>query len=1473
MTVTFARICVFTGALTLAALWLHAQPVQVDAPVPPAQPGQPVPPHLTQFQDPTQPVYIEDSPAAQELADEALELREQGRTADAAQRLQRLIDEYPFKLMPTAEGAYTDTVLWVRTQFIADPELLETYRALFGPAAARDVAQAMPTAEQPIDTEKLRDVLTRHTLTPAGLDAGLALGAYHLERAEGRDASSVLDELIAHPDLPAHKGRYHFQRALAGLLLSDAAELQHHRRALAELADSSFLNDLDQLSNRMHPKLRFQHEPLTPASNTLSLPTSLKDPLWEVRYAPELPEAVTNRPNLRGVPAGQSLLRVIPSGDPKRIYLNLGNTVSAYDRVSGWHLWELAPTSAQPDMAQALNQRILTEPRGVLVSGSRAFTLLGWNNPRRPLPPEAGDRVGLVSIETATGKERWRVVPAALDPSLEKTTFDGTPIGGDGRVYTLAKRVQVSGLHDLYLTAVSEDDGRLLWRRHIASSSSQGNYNTGPLPRMILHGGRVYVTDNRGTVCALDGPSGTVRWLTFLPGAGEINPGARRAVTPVKDLPFPVMSRAGLLVPPIVANGSHQLLDTRTGKILRELADDEWSNVRACYAANGDVLAIGRGVTCFDGDTLNPRWHTPMPPAMFGSIQGRPAVDVSMPAQPQNASPADPPAPGVVVLNTDRRLVALSLADGTILADDPHDAPGNVMLAPGQIVIANVDHLVAYTDWPIAHNQLTYRAAKNPADPQPGLALARLALHTGHDADVLQGIDLAIAAIEPAPGEPLTDPAIQQSVFNPLRDIINPDSGADIQLRGELLDRMAAATTNPEQEAAYQITRGMYLEELGEPARAVEHYQSVLADTSLANELYAQGRGSIRAGLQAHRRLKALIHTHTRIIYSEYDLLAEHELGELNALGETDPTRFTELADRYPLALVANDARTLAADRYQQQGNLAAALKQWQTVYLNTDATERLSTSAGHITLMYLQQDRPDLARRWLRRVNREHPGLLLTRDDQPVSIPSWVSELSAQLASARALPRLSLPLSEPTLIPGRPIPAQFPGETPPRDTVLMRDQNDFWMLSSQDFNELWRKPIPAYDVRTLTADQRQVLWWSREAGRLGALDPHTGEPLWDDIDIAAALDKAGSTHQRRDRTRQQMQFVQILGGVDGRNIRNIPNDPNASLMTTVDLTTVILADRFGRIVCIDRDTGRVRWRRVSPTDNLTAVTLGDGLVAISGANWADTQVQHGVVTLLDILTGEPLETQIQSDVIPNWLGFTDHGQLVLASNNKLLCYDPVSGRTRWTHQVPRTAAIRKVWLGGRLLIASTFQSQAGSALVMDQDTGELINQLAIRSTVAHARTIDALEADGQWHVFTPMQATAIDHTGRTTWADAISAPIGHILMQHLSEQYVCLVGQTGNQEIPILPQGHLAGRLELEQAIRNAVLAGQLRVNDGSYKLYILDRRTGLIRSEAPLDRVPSPIDPAASTLLDGALILGAGDQSLLIRSQSSLD
>ena len=53
-------------------------------------------------------------------------------------------------------------------------------------------------------------------------------------------------------------------------------------------------------------------------------------------------------------------------------------------------------------------------------------------------------------------------------------------------------------------------------------------------------------------------------------------------------------------------------------------------------------------------------------------------------------------------------------------------------------------------------------------------------------------------------------------------------------------------------------------------------------------------------------------------------------------------------------------------------------------------------------------------------------------------------------------------------------------------------------------------------------------------------------------------------------------------------------------------------------------------------------------------------------------------------------------------------------------------------------------------------------------------------------------------------------------------------------------------------------------------YRLYLLDRASGSIVSELPLNDINAPIDPGTGLLIDGALLLGVGDKTLVVKGQS---
>ena len=149
----------------------------------------------------------------------------------------------------------------------------------------------------------------------------------------------------------------------------------------------------------------------------------------------------------------------------------------------------------------------------------------------------------------------------------------------------------------------------------------------------------------------------------------------------------------------------------------------------------------------------------------------------------------------------------------------------------------------------------------------------------------------------------------------------------------------------------------------------------------------------------------------------------------------------------------------------------------------------------------------------------------------------------------------------------------------------------------------------------------------------------------------------------------------------------------------------------------------------------------------------------------------------------------------------------------------------------------------------------------------------DAIQAQGQWQVLTPMRAVALNPSGTTRWSDAICAPVGHMLMQRVGQRHVLIVGGSRPIQAVDLPPIQIEGRPEVQQALREIVEAARQQNAAVGYRLYLLDRVTGSIVSEVSLGDIRAPIDPDTGSLIDGALLLGVGNRTLVIKGQTPAD
>ena len=1058
------------------------------------------------------PVYVEDSPAAEELVAEAQRLHGQGRAVQAAAKYQQVIDEYAGRLMPLEGQRYADAARWVRRALMADPKLLSAYRKGHESIAARLLAQDV---EPGTDLQTLTGVFERFRLCRSGLEAGLLLAGAYLERGNGADAGLVLDELADHPDLAAEAGRWHLLQAGAGVFADQPNRVEQHTKALTDLGDKAAVAQSAAWAGQYRRTAASKAIATGDLLPVESWPQTPNTPLWQVTTLqgdPSHPQpgvsvsqadALLRQRLSRTRTGAQSAMAPVVRAD--RLYLNDGVSIAAFDRSSGRPLWSYRSEGAAL-YAELLGSSArfahVDDARSVAVDGDLVAAVVGRSAPLRRGARGNIYKTSLICLAGSDGRVRWRVRPSDLDETLARAFFHGTPIVRHGRVFALLRRAQTSRFQGALVVAVDASSGKLLWRRHLSSAAPTGGSGQ-LLTQMLYHAGRLYLADYLGAVACLDSRTGSVIWLTVTrdlsrqPGAADI---VRNQNFPMRSLTAgdkPVLAEAGLIVP-AADGGAAWLLDPTTGRKTRELAAPAWSRESRVLAL-GDpcsaVLTLSDAVRLHDGKTLELRWAHPLPAAAAakGQAPTRPTVTLRH-----------------VAVTVGNVLRLIDLATGKLAAQEPIKAPGNMLVLADQLIVAGAFTASGYMTWDLASSRIRKRMATGDGDPADALALAHIGLLSERPDALLEGVDAAIAML----------PTGQRETFQFIRSLIDPEAvggiqtdrrpewvGRDADLCRSVFDRLAAAADGEADVAAYRLALGRFLADGDKPADAVDQYQAILTDAGLTRRQVQLVSGSRQAGLEARTRLKSLIESHGPGVYAEYEAMASARLAELAAVGGAPASAWVDLAEQFPLASTAPAARVAAAEALARLGRVSQAIVQLNRAYVRTRDRQLLQRIVGELVELHDQAGRADRARQWLRRIRREQPGLRPLKAGTPVSIDRLIDELANRPGPGSRMPKILLPLGKPYVLPGRLLtPTSQPREAWPRDSIVTCIGDVVQLRTGPLLEARWRTPVGDDDVALLSLTAEQVLLWSSRSARLTALDVHTGQPIWQCGDVRAML-------------------------------------------------------------------------------------------------------------------------------------------------------------------------------------------------------------------------------------------------------------------------------------------------------------------------------------------------------------------------------
>ncbi len=1437
------------------------------------------------------PVYIEDSPDADDLVKQAQVLRDQKRLTETAAMYQRIATDFGRKLMKLEGPIYVDARRWVRMTVAADAPLLAAYRALHEPVAARATEEAMKPSPR---LEALEQVAQRYGLCDAGLDAALRAAALHLERGQPIDAGNLLDEFADHPGIAGQRVRWHQLRATSAMYARDPIRLAQHTKALADLKSAGAIREIQewqsQLANRADEPARTS----LAAMPHVELPNPPGKPLFvrEAQTEADAPRGPSTDPSRQ--PNRSDDHHMIPTVVGDTIYINTGLTLRALDRSSLSDIWAtpFAPGgvdgTAYDRFGVLGRDQAVRDQRGVLIDGERIVAVMGRVSSQGRGQVMAGTPdTMMVGVGRADGRPVWRKTAEQFDATFEQSFFHGTPVGGDGRAYIMVRRSQNSGFRDAYVLAVNTHDGGLIWKRHISSTTP--GFTSRGFTHLLAHGGRLYVADNLGAIACLDGRTGAMRWLHRMSQFKVVRAGPSSGNNAAWSVNAPVLCKAGLVVSPFMAGTSAILLDPDTGKKLRDLDTEPFVNAAYIMAlGDGDLLTIGATIHRIFGASLETQW---------AASTGEAGV---------------PAARGVVVGNrvmipTGNWIVTINLDTGKKEPDVPLDVAGNLLALDGQMVVTAGTTIRSYMTWPVVYENLTSRIRRNPTDAQAGLALAHAALASGKADEALEGVDHVVAVLRhravtrPDGLRPEAD-EVHTELFQQLMRLSDKGLTKDVPLRGELFDRIAKATVTPRDEVQYHLAFASFLlespwpetEQLDRRRDAARHFQTVLENPLLAGQLVPRLGAWQQGGVEARMKLAAMIERFGRAVYEEFDDRAAEELNRLTLGGDADAAQLIELTRKYPLAKSTGAALLAAGEALARSGRHVDAITQLRRAYRERSAMPIRARIIGRLVDQYIRIGKPLRARQWLTRADRDniHP----VRDGKPVTARAWLADLGNEAVGLQTLPDLREKLGKPSILAGTLLlPRTQPRDQWPLDRVMMQFGGQIQLRGGPAFERLWETKLEP-EAELLWLNDTLCLFWIESSQTLVALDARSGKLLWQPLKTQTLLkDMAGPAAGGGDRPQPflplipegparrrfimrdgvlidigndaPLLFQDQPGGRGNTNklTMNGQQVPAGAAFADRPVRVIIndaiacIADASGRLIGIDMDSGQVQWRVQAPFDRVHHLAISGECIAAAGhiEAMANTETSRSIIIALDALTGDVI-TQVEAPANLMWLGLSEGDSLIYVDQpadrrekSKITVHRLPDGELDWRADLS-TGRVDGVTLAGESILVLI----DGSNLMVVEPLARIVRDPLGSVLIERTDGVDVAPAGDRWHLLTPNRCAAVRSDSRMIWRDGIDDDAGSRVVQMVGRDRMLVVTYAGDDDLAAL-------RLPPPQRLPDPRIQEDFTV---TYRLFLLDRQGGSILQEYRLPLTAARIDPQQCMLLNHHLLLGIGAQTMVI-------
>jgi len=1207
------------------------------------------------------PVYMDDSPRARDALGQIDALIAAGNQAEAVRALQRLLDDDADRVIETIEDAHllVSVRRRVHERLLGDADMLERYRA-----AESERARAMLGAGESGAVERSR------LLTPAGFDAALVVAREHLEAARFEAARLTLEQLETHPDRAGDAARARDASAALALVASYldrpslwaraerwSREASPDRRAVA-WPEAAGVRSLDP----------------THAGPEMDPATLLPTPMRTVDLRPGRRE--TERPARSG--RGGSLIEapwLYPAVVGDVVYVSDGQAISAWDRFTLAPRWRVVPRGSdaaaimdEPFTARQVRFARTVEDANVVVVADRlAIAATGM--------AASGGRTGdtrLHALDRRTGRVLWSVAPDALDPQLVEATVRGPAVvEGDTAVVSLRKFQQSRRVVSLYLAGLDVGTGELRWLRLLGSAGSLGFQTVGRASDWpLLHEGIVYRADELGLVAAVEAATGRVVWARRMPAIGR------------QGYPFTLPWATNQPVPDsetllLIAPGRQAVvrLDRATGAMLGVRNAADLGEPDYLVRVGDRLAAVAQNQIAF---VPIAEVESAAPASLrFGEdgIVGRVVVSGErlLAPVPEGVAVIDPGAPA------NARIVRL-------------DASGNLLALDSQLLVLGNERLHSYLVWEEAARVLGRRMEETPDDPDPAITFAELAYRAGKPDRIIGACDAALAAIDRDPTSE-ANRASRERLFGVLRTMVEaasrrwfsegaadpsrPDAPpsprdepviGDLRLLEDLIGRLGRVADAPEQRVAHLLALGRLREVQNRHAVAVEVYQSVLADAALSGAAWTGPTLSVRADVEASRRVRRIATERGLGLYAPFEAEAAQRLA-----GAGDAGALEAIARRFPMAEAGARAWMRAAESHERAGRapaataaLEAGIEVLEARAAAGSAPDRglLGELAGRLVTTLVRSGRYDSAADRLAALSAKHSRLALTVGGTPVDAESLRAELLGRRESARRLAAIGATVERESVqaLRGWSLLRPLVREGAHRDAggaLLASPERSAVALWTPDPNgpglvQRWEATLSAVPTLLRMDPEAAVVYVPGDSGgtfaRLSAAD---GAVAWQTQPVADLL--AGKAD----------------GALGDDVLTETPLDGPvrySDLLVALDEQTLAVVTRSGAVAVVDLATGRTLWTARTDAMVVHDADAGAGLLAIGGAGRrADEAAEpEPVLAVYDLRTGLLLNRI--GDVVGRvrWVRVTPRGRLVAGLERGILALTPPAADFDW---------------------------------------------------------------------------------------------------------------------------------------------------------------------------------------------------------------